>query len=320
MKISYVITVHNKSPYLLHVIRSLAAEQDASSVCAEYIFVDDGSSDNSVEVIHKNEHLLPGKVIILEQDNQGAAAATNAGVGRARHEWIRLLDGDDVVCRNSTAAMYAVAQKEGVKFVIGSFGYFSQDADLLTQIETVDEERYVVMSQDDALRRFIRSFPHNSSCMLIEKLFFNAVGGADTRLISPDYTIALRATARCDRLVRMRSNVAQMVASAPGRLSSQVGRSRYESVLAIYLLAHELMPNRRDVAIAVYKRACSRSYRYARILGHRPLWHFLRYVRSRLVLPKDLKAETYLCLAAYTPNAKPDRPAEWVPGYQKDNP
>lgn len=314
MQVSYVITVYNKAPYLLDVIQSLAAEHAERLAAVEYIFVDDGSSDDSVAVIRKHQHLLPGETVILEQPNQGAAAATNDGVERARYDWIRLLDGDDIVCRESTVAMGRSAAQEDVSFVIGDYGFFSQEEELLPQIERVAPENYVVMSQQDALQRFIRNFSHNSSCMLIKKAFFQAIGGADTRLMSPDYTIALRATAGCQKMVRFSCNVTQMVEQAPGRLSSQIARSRYDSIMAIYLLAHELMPGRRDVAVAVYRRACSRAYRYARLLKNRPLRHFLRYIGSRLYLPGDLKSATYQCLSAFTPDATPERPVEWTPG------
>lgn len=314
MQVSYVITVYNKAPYLLDVIRSLATEHAVAPEAVEYIFVDDGSSDASVDTIKANQHLLPGETVILQQANQGAAAATNFGVQTAKYDWVRLLDGDDIVCGESTAGMYQLAVKEDTPFVIGDYGFFSQETDVSSQTETVDPDNYLIMFQDDALRRFIRNFSHNSSCMLIRKDFFQAIGGADTRLMSPDYTIALRATARCQKMVRLCCNVTQMVEQAPGRLSSQIGRSRYDSIMAIYLLAHELMPARRDVAVAVYRRACSRSYRYARLLKNQPFRHFLRYVRSRVYLPGNLKSATYQCLGAFTPDGTPERPAEWTPG------
>lgn len=314
MQVSYVITVYNKAPYLLDVIKSLAAEHAAAPAAVEYIFVDDGSSDASIDSIKANRQLLPGDVTILQQANQGAAAATNAGVQQARYDWVRLLDGDDIVCKESTASMHGLAINEGAQFVIGNYGFFSQETDVSSQTETVNPDNYLVMSQDDALRRFIRNFSHNSSCMLISKEFFLAIGGADTRLMSPDYTIALRATAHCQKMVRLCCNVTQMVEQAPGRLSSQIGRSRYDSIMAIYLLAHELMPARRDVAVAVYRRACSRSYRYAKILKNQPFRHFLRYVRSRIHLPSDLKSATYQCLGAFTPDGTPERPSAWTPG------
>jgi len=71
MKISYVITVFNKAPYIADVIRSLANEHSEVFESVEYIFVDDGSSDNSIEIIRENEALLPGKLVILEQENLG---------------------------------------------------------------------------------------------------------------------------------------------------------------------------------------------------------------------------------------------------------
>jgi glycosyltransferase involved in cell wall biosynthesis len=320
MNISYVITVYNKAPYIADVIHSLASEYQQTPEHLEYIFVDDGSSDDSVHQIQALQEELPGEVIIIEQENQGAAIATNVGVAHAKYEWVRLLDGDDIPTKNSTEAMYNAAITEKVDFVIGSSGYFTQSDDVVSQMTKTNANGYVVMSQDEALDRFIKGFSHNSSCMLVNKNFFVQFGGADIRLRSPDYTMALRATAHSEKIVRMTQNVTLTIDEAPGRLSSQIARSRYDSVCAIYYLAHELLPARTDVAKAVYKRASSRSSRYARALNNRPLKHFFRYVCSKLFLPRNLKAATYQCLSAYTPNGRPERPKEWQPKDKKNPP
>ncbi|WP_421780662.1 glycosyltransferase family 2 protein [Kiloniella litopenaei] len=240
MQISYVITVYNKAEYIADVIKSLSVENDEKPEAVEYIFVDDGSTDNSIAVIQASQHLLDGNVKIIAQENTGAAKATNNGVAAARYGWIRLLDGDDIVCRNSTSIMHKIAQSEGVDFVIGSYSYFSREEELIPQIEAVDDNNYVVMTQEECLKRFIKNFAHNSSCMLLSKDLFDRFSGADTRLMSPDYSMALRAIAKTKKIARICGNVTQMVDEAPGRLSSQIRRSRYDSIMAIYSLALSL--------------------------------------------------------------------------------
>lgn len=318
MKISYVITVYNKAPYILDVIKCLAAENSIQPEAVEYIFVDDGSSDESVDLINEHGHLLRSGFTVIEQENQGAAVATNVGTSAAQYEWIRLLDGDDIPCRDSTRVMYEIATENKVDFVIGSFGYFSQSEAPTNQMGETNRNNYVVMNRKQSQEHFIKSFPHNSSCMLIKKSLFEKFGGADTRLRSPDYTIALRATAMTEKISLITENVAMMVQEAPGRLSSQIARSRYDSICAIYYFAHELLPNEHDVAIAVYKRSCSRAYRYARKLGNSPFKHFIRYIYSKIFIPSDLKKATYNCLSAFTPNESPERPPEWTPRIQNN--
>jgi hypothetical protein len=78
-------------------------------------------------------------------------------------------------------------------------------------------------------------------------------------------------------------------------------------------MAHEMLPHRLDVAQAVYKRACSRSYNYAKFLKNSPLKHGVRYAFSKIMLPRDLKEATLKCLSAYTPDQKIERPEHWKP-------
>lgn len=63
--VSYVITVFNKEEYLPEVIRSLEAQIGIED--REYIFIDDGSSDRSVQVIRDCTRDLDAKTSLLNR-------------------------------------------------------------------------------------------------------------------------------------------------------------------------------------------------------------------------------------------------------------
>jgi glycosyltransferase involved in cell wall biosynthesis len=92
--VSFVVTVYNKTPSLPHLAASLLAQTGPFE--REFIFVDDGSTDNSVAVL---EQLTQGAehVRIHRQANAGPAAATNAGFLLARGDVIKPMDADDVL-------------------------------------------------------------------------------------------------------------------------------------------------------------------------------------------------------------------------------
>ena len=54
--------------------------------------IDDGSTDGTVEFLHKN---FPA-VSVISQKNQGVSSARNTGIRKATGEWIALLDSDDL--------------------------------------------------------------------------------------------------------------------------------------------------------------------------------------------------------------------------------
>jgi glycosyltransferase involved in cell wall biosynthesis len=85
--VSVITPVFNGERYLARAIESVFA-QDHRPV--EAIVVDDGSTDGSAEVARRFD-----EVIVLEQENEGPAAARNRGVARSSGEFITFLDADD---------------------------------------------------------------------------------------------------------------------------------------------------------------------------------------------------------------------------------
>lgn len=88
-KISVIIPNYNYSGYLKEAIDSVLAQTYEN---IEIIIVDDGSTDNSREVIES----YGDKVIAVFQQNQGVAAARNNGFAHSSGEYVAFLDADDV--------------------------------------------------------------------------------------------------------------------------------------------------------------------------------------------------------------------------------
>jgi glycosyltransferase involved in cell wall biosynthesis len=88
-KISVIVPCHNAAPYVSATLRSVLAQEGAEM---EVIVVDDGSTDGTAEVVAS---AFPS-VTLLRQPNGGVAAARNAGIARARHDWLAFVDADDL--------------------------------------------------------------------------------------------------------------------------------------------------------------------------------------------------------------------------------
>ncbi len=88
--ISIIIPVYNASATIDLCLRSLR-DQDYPSGGYEIIVVDDGSQDDSVEIISRYS------VRLFRQEHKGPAAARNAGLKEAKGELIIFLDADCVV-------------------------------------------------------------------------------------------------------------------------------------------------------------------------------------------------------------------------------
>ncbi len=88
MQISVIIPSYNRLQTLIPAIESVCNQ---TSAVDEIIVVDDGSTDaTSSEICRRYP-----QVKLIQQSNRGVSAARNAGIKRARFDWIALLDSDD---------------------------------------------------------------------------------------------------------------------------------------------------------------------------------------------------------------------------------
>lgn len=92
-KVSIIIPVYNSSRTLVRCLDSILAQS-----CADFevLLVDDGSTDDSVNICQKYVD-ADSRVHLLQQANSGPAVARNAGLDMATGEWISFVDSDDWV-------------------------------------------------------------------------------------------------------------------------------------------------------------------------------------------------------------------------------
>lgn len=88
--VTVIIPTYNRAHYIGEAIDSILA-QDIDDCELEIIVVDDGSKDNTEEVVRN----YGDRVRYIRQKNQGAGVARNRGIDEARGEWIAFLDSDD---------------------------------------------------------------------------------------------------------------------------------------------------------------------------------------------------------------------------------
>jgi glycosyltransferase involved in cell wall biosynthesis len=92
-RVSIIVPAYNAAVYLSYAIDSVLAQTYPGW---EIVIVDDGSTDNTREVVDSYRPKLQGKLQYIHQPNRGLPAARNTGIRAARGEFIALLDADDV--------------------------------------------------------------------------------------------------------------------------------------------------------------------------------------------------------------------------------
>ena len=102
-KVSVIVPVYNLSQYIGSTLDSII-NQDFKSF--ELIVIDDGSTDDSLDVIKDklSKSLISYKVI--HQENSGVSSARNRGIDEAQGEYLVFVDGDDYVTGNHLSELY----------------------------------------------------------------------------------------------------------------------------------------------------------------------------------------------------------------------
>lgn len=112
--VSVIIPVYNAAEHLQETIHDL---QQQTLKNFEMLFVDDGSSDNSCEIL-ESYAARDGRIHILRQKNQYAGVARNTGMARAKGEYMIFLDADDRFRPELLIYAYACAKANDAQIVL----------------------------------------------------------------------------------------------------------------------------------------------------------------------------------------------------------
>ncbi len=106
-KVSIIIPVYNAEDYIQRCMHYLIM-QTLEDI--EIIVVNDGSTDGSMEAVHKLAE-IDGRIKIINQENKLQGAARNNGLNYVRSEYVGFCDADDFVDFNYYERLYKAASK-----------------------------------------------------------------------------------------------------------------------------------------------------------------------------------------------------------------
>jgi glycosyltransferase involved in cell wall biosynthesis/peptidoglycan/xylan/chitin deacetylase (PgdA/CDA1 family) len=177
LRFSVVIPTYQRRELVLSTVRALASQDFAGSF--EVIVVVDGSRDGSAEALRALP--MPVPLTVLEQSNQGAAAARNRGAAAARGEILLFLD-DDMEAHPSLLAEHHRSHSAGADVVLGHLPLHKNAPRnfLSAGIKSWAEERARRLSQPGAE---LNVHDLLSGQISVKRALFQSVGRFD-----PDFT------------------------------------------------------------------------------------------------------------------------------------
>lgn len=126
-KVSIIVPIYNGEKYLNRCIDSLLNQSYKNN---EYIFVNDGSSDNTLSILKqyaKNDK----RIIIIDKENTGVSDSRNMGIEKAIGDYVCFCDCDDMYEENYIETMLKLAIDEDVSLVKCNFKVINKNGQII---------------------------------------------------------------------------------------------------------------------------------------------------------------------------------------------
>ena len=165
--ISVILPVYNAERYLRESIDSILRQTYTNF---EFIIVNDGSTDNSQDIIDHYKK-IDSRIIAITQENRGVVATANRAAKLAKGQYLSRADADDISFDHKLEDLVRCTEKHPDAVVVcGSIEVINENSEYVY--------RDLVLTENDDLKRtFYLRNPIPNGATLINKSAFEAVGG-----------------------------------------------------------------------------------------------------------------------------------------------
>lgn len=147
-KVSIIIPVYNAEKYLSRCIESIV-DQDYTDL--QIIVVDDGSTDNGLEVV---QDFKDDRLQVFSIANGGVSNARNFGLSKATGYYVMFVDADDWLNPNVIGTLISAEQHYGYDLILGNY---SRDIEY-SKSKQVSTISFKDLTKDGAYRQVINPY------------------------------------------------------------------------------------------------------------------------------------------------------------------
>jgi glycosyltransferase involved in cell wall biosynthesis len=173
--VSVIIPLYNYGAYVEETLASVAFQQHKEVEC---IIIDDGSTDDSRQRV-ESFCLKDNRFKYYYQNNQGLAAARNAGLLRATGQYIAFLDADDLWAPSKLVNQLAMLKAAGRHVVFSRCDGFTNSGETVAMGSTIKAKEYTVYDFID-----VDVVTGSSSSVMLKAEVYQKVGLFDINLRS----------------------------------------------------------------------------------------------------------------------------------------
>ena len=168
IRFSVLIPAYNRERYIAQAVDSVLSQTFHDH---EVIVVDDGSTDNTVQVLDSYQN----RIRVLRQSNQGPEVARNSAAKIAEGEYLVLLDSDDLLLPDALLTYYRIIRHfKSPPVIIGAMTNFSNEKPISLEPSSADIVK--VREFRDYLSKDV-PLGLSSSRIVVKKSVFEEIGG-----------------------------------------------------------------------------------------------------------------------------------------------
>lgn len=117
-KISIIIPVYNGEKYIRRCLDSVLSQTFKEF---EVLAINDGSKDDSLDILREYEKENPDRIKVFTQENMGVAKTRNKGIGMVKTKYLMFIDQDDFIDPDFCEKYYTAAEEGNYDIVLGGF-------------------------------------------------------------------------------------------------------------------------------------------------------------------------------------------------------
>ncbi len=250
--VSICIPAYNVENYIKDTLTNILS-QSYSNI--EIIIVNDGSTDNTLDIINSIDDK---RMKVFSQQNNGASSARNLAFKYSSGSLIKFMDADDLLSNNFIFDQ-VISLNNNNNIASGSWGRFTKND--LSDFKLSPEKVWKTMAGIDWLIESLYSSGVNMtppSLFLIPRILIEKNGVWNEKLsLIDDFEFMTRMITNCHKIVYCESSILYYRSGIETSLSNQKSRKHYESAqLSVRLgIQHILSKDNSNKA----KLACANS-------------------------------------------------------------
>lgn len=281
--VSIIVPVYNSAKYIKKNIESILKQQYKN---LEIIYIDDGSVDESYDILNKYAN-LDERIKLIKQNNHGVSFARNVGLNAAQGEFIVFIDSDDFIEECYVKALLQCIKKEHADIVCCTYMLHRPDKD----VSFGKTEKQYIWNQKEGLEHLITGNliePGVCAKMFVRSILLDISFKTDVKY-NEDYLFNLQVFANAQKIIYYDSAQYHYVLHENSATTSAPLLKSAQDMVLVSEIASSMKWDKK-IEDALKRRRCLgyvSNYNFLLYGKGKDIEHFKDFLREKILKNKD---------------------------------